>query len=219
MFSEAPGTNRFFPQGPFRRRAVTETWDRVVAEGGLFDRLFLEGLRDPSSLALEDRRALLLMFGRQWWFRGNRSSFYRKPTFARFLRISHRIRRRYGSPGDHLQRFLHEMAQTPFWARLVNRFSYMGNIYRHITDSPHSSDLLTALKREQKNLHSEWENASDEAKPSLEAQREHLDYLISVVDTQTLVPRPWRLPGMGHLSAELLKRPKTSSLPTPVTQL
>ena len=209
LFSEVPRTGRrFVPQTPFRRRAVSDTLDRVIEEEGRFDGLFLEGVRDSSSLSPEERRALHLIFNREWWFRGGRSSFYRKPTVARFLRVSYHIRRRYGSPGDHLQRFLHEIAQTSLWERMRNRYSYIGNIYRHINDSPHSSDLLVALKREQKNLIDELGRADDEARPPLEAQREHLDYLVAVIDTQAqaLDSRPRRLSRVGYWAPELFEK-------------
>ena len=206
LFSELPRVGRFLPQTLAKKKAMAQTLKQVIAEEGLIDRIFLKGLRNPSSLSLEDRRALHLMFNRQWLFHTGQSSFYRISTLIRFLRISYHLRHRYGSVSSGLQRFLHEVSQTPFSKRILNRFSYIGNIHRLITSSPHSSDLLLGLKRERANLVFEWERADNKTRPSLEAQREHLDHLISVITTENFESPSRRLPEMSYLIPELVER-------------
>ena len=199
LFSQVSPVNGpiIIKQALGRKKAIGNTLARVITEEGLFERLFLQGIRDYSSLSLTDKRALHLMLNKRWWFHrpvliGGRS-LYRDHRLTYFIRASYYIQHWQNSQGINLQHFLDETAQTPFWKKVFNRFSYVHNIHEQITTSPHSSDLLLNLKAER-------------AKASLESRIEHLDHLIAIVAKGELPSPPRRFPKIGYLAPQFVEK-------------
>ena len=183
-----------------RRKDIRDTLAKVITEEGLFERLFVRGIENYASLTLTERRALNLMLNEDWWFR--RSPPLRNQKFDKFIRISHYIENwQGGSRFFDLQRFLDEMAQTPFWQRIFNRFAYIGYLQKKIDTAPHSSDLLKKLVEEKTILVDELRHMDrGRSKSLLEGRLKHLEHLISIASNKDFPsPLPRKLPDMAQL--------------------